>query len=183
MGHHHRVPRPGAHDALSVIAAYGNRPGIDFTTGRAAVGRSGKNWLLCHDGFFLSVIAGHMTHCYPKPALTPPSADFPPLRDEHTPFYYRGPYLGVEMAFPSARPEPWPIWEYFASDEQDWRCIYSGVPVVLVRHLLRQHGGIRSASTIRPDISAEDRATAAEIYAVERSIRRGGHPALSTVDA
>lgn len=158
MGHHHRVPRPGAHDALSVITAYGNRPGMDFDTLKPAVGRYGKNWLLCRDGFFFSVIAGHTTYCRPRPDMTPREEGSSFLLYD-APFEYRGPYACVEVGFPSARPEPWDgVWEYFAASDDTWDCTYTYVPVPLVRHLVRQHGGIRSASKTRPDISDEERA-------------------------
>lgn len=60
--------RPGSHDGLSVIAAYGNRAGYD-RSGRV-VGRVGHHVVETRDGTRLSVLAGAGTLALPQPQLT-----------------------------------------------------------------------------------------------------------------
>jgi hypothetical protein len=98
-----------------------------------------ENWLICADGFKLSVIAGTGAYCTPRP-------DWP--FGEGAPADYPGPYAAVEVGFPSERPEPWePIdgalyWSQYAENENDpTGTVYGYVPVALVRALVRSHGG------------------------------------------
>lgn len=140
MAHRHHIPRPGPIDGLDVIAAYGNRPNIDVMTERVT-GRLGQNWIVCADGFTVSVIAGQNFHCWPSPS---PFADlqlFP-----HDPFEHTGPYTCFEVYGPSARPEPWSDWHQFycgSGREVGDQALYAFVPLKLVRDLLDLHGGFR----------------------------------------
>lgn len=141
MGHRHSIARPGPIDGFDVIAGYGNRPGIDPIAGRVA-GRLGHNWIVCKDGFTVSVIAGYGTYCLPRPSFTA-SMDFPDTLGifGNVPFGYSGPYRAFELGMPSARPEPWEPWSQFC-DGDDWQdAVFGYVPGPLVRGLLNQHGG------------------------------------------
>lgn len=135
MGHHHRVARPGPHDGLSVIAAYGNhtlKPRRQKSRYSNAP-RNGKNIIECHDGFTMSVRAGQGMHSAPSPYFL----DYNVGED------YPGPYHAFECGYPSQRPEPWPLWECFADDPEKWQFIYNYVPLELIRHTLTLHGGFR----------------------------------------
>lgn len=142
MGHHHHVPRPGPHDGLDVIFAYGNRqlPALDEHGLFVSVGaRTGRNLVECRDGYRLSVIAGPGTACRPRPV------DRPMLPGDVS-MVYRGPYTAVEVASCSDRPEPWPAWEPYAHDTDTVGVLYTAVPVVMVRALVDRHGGFRRMS-------------------------------------
>lgn len=96
-----------------------------------------SNKIRCADGFTCSVIAHWGAHCMPRPPSNPPRAVVP-----------CGPFTHVEVGYPSIRPEPWaPIdgdlyWRRFAEDpDQPTGTMYGYVPVSLVRHLIRSHGG------------------------------------------
>lgn len=82
-----------------------------------------SNKITCMDGFKLSVIAGGGSYSIPR-------------------FTDDGPYVSVEVGFPSARPEPWGVWEEFAERADDpTGTVYGFVPVELVRALIESHGG------------------------------------------
>lgn len=127
---------------LSEIVANGNR------------GR-GSNWIICVDGFKLSVIAGLHVYCTPRPGG---------FEHDDVPDDYPGPYTHVEVGFPSERPEPWachhradgqewcdrteePLtephgWECYAEDgEKPTETVYAYVPVLFVEQLIKLHGG------------------------------------------
>lgn len=86
--------------------------------------RTGSNHLRCADGFTLSVIAGAGAYATPRDGL--------------------GPYVAVEVGFPSGRPEPWSEWEGYAESPDDpTDTVYGFVPVEMVEALLALHGGER----------------------------------------
>lgn len=109
--------RPTSHDGLSVIVAYGNRPG--YTADGRASGRSGNNEIVCRDGYQLSVIAGWQTHSLPRP-------------DRHVPSDYRGPYSHLELMVQSPPMLP---------EDPDAEGPYEAVHVAVVRALIELHGG------------------------------------------
>lgn len=135
MAHRHHRAHPSPVDGLDVIAAYGNRPGVDTDTGRV-VGRLGQNWIACRDGFTVSVVAGHGFHCLPEPSMIPELTLL-----GMAPFSYRGPYTHFEVYGPSARPEPWEAWEAHFCEGEGWRGPYVYAPLAMVRDLLALHGG------------------------------------------
>lgn len=121
--------------ALEEVIAHGNR------------GHSGypDSTIVCADGFSLSVIAGGGTYCTPRPAFCscasrPGSRPMPAYSGEleHD---FPGPYLAVEVGFPSERPEPWDAWAQYADEYVE---IFPFVPVQLVRDLVAAHGGEQS---------------------------------------
>lgn len=76
----------------------------------------------CKDGFSFSASAG-------KHFSSTPKSD-------------TGPYLQIEVAFPSERPEPWGTWKHFSTDsDEPTQRVYEYVPVDLVRKLVKKHGG------------------------------------------
>ena len=102
---------------LEHIIAKGNR----FRT----VPTFAENWVHCADGFKMSVLAGWGAYSIPRP-----------LDD------FEGPYLAVEVGYPSARPEPWDLWSTYAECESDpTGTVYGRVPVDMVRALVALHGG------------------------------------------
>lgn len=83
---------------------------------------TGSNHLVCADGFMLSVIAGAGAHTTPR-------------NDS-------GPYLAVEMGYPSERPEPWAEWEKYAERSDDpTGTVYGFVPTGMIEALIALHGG------------------------------------------
>lgn len=81
-----------------------------------------SNMVRCADGFHMSVIAGGGAYTIPRDC--------------------EGPYDAVEVGFPSARPEPWAVWErYCESPEAPTDTVYGFVPVAMVRDLVELHGG------------------------------------------
>lgn len=89
----------------------------------------GKNWIHCADGFKVSVIAHWAAYCTPRPDFDAPS--------DHV-----GPYITVEVGFPSQRPQPWARWSEYAEDDDDpTNTVYGYVPVEVVRDLIAAHGG------------------------------------------
>jgi len=102
--------------------------------------------VVCVDGFTVSVIAGGGTYCSPKPALCTCAfqGEGDPIISgvDEAPHDYHGPYLSVELGFPSQRPEPWEVWGKYAEDpDAPMNTVYGYVPVGLVRALIRSHGG------------------------------------------
>jgi len=75
--------------------------------------------ITCADGFNLSVQATHSAYCTPRQNL--------------------GPWLEVEVGFPSADPEL--IMEYAEQPERPTETVYAYVPVNLVVELIALHGG------------------------------------------
>ncbi|MFD5434774.1 hypothetical protein ACFWJ4_21795 [Kitasatospora sp. NPDC127067] len=78
-------------------------------------------YIVCADGFCLSVLAPDPAETYLLPART------------------------LEVGFPTGRPEPWSRWRSYlepAADEDDpTESVYRYVPVALVRDLIEAHGG------------------------------------------
>lgn len=159
MGHHHRVSRPGYHDGLSVIMAAGNCGGYDPAR-NIVVGRQAHSLIECRDGFCVSVQAGHGPFCMPRVSTIPIPEDLSvlyPIPEDFSvlypsmyqaPFGYRGPFFSAEVAYPTARPEPWATWRKFADDEDNWFGLYQYVPERVIRRLLDDHGGfLRFAKT------------------------------------
>jgi hypothetical protein len=119
--------------ALDQIAATGNAP--DRKTGERPV----DNRITCADGFSLSVIAGAGYYCKPRPSLL---SDLPDDLVSDAPRDHPGPYMAVEVGFPSARPEPWSEWAQRVEDEDNpTGTVYGYVPVQMVRDLILSHGG------------------------------------------
>jgi hypothetical protein len=111
-------------DSLDHIAAQGNR-GDD-------------NWITCADGFRLSVIAREGVYCTPRPRISNIAVT------GDVPSDYPGPFIAVEVGFPSSRPEPWDEWREYVEDDTDpTGTVYGYVPVALVRALIESHGGER----------------------------------------
>lgn len=123
---------------------------------RSPVAR-GENWIICADGFKVSVIAGAGAYCTPRPAL---SADIWFSNLHEVPHDYPGPFSTVEVGYPSVRPEPYmctawhdgydrhedhPVCDgwvtYSDGDEFKPGSIYGYVPVEMVRALIASHGG------------------------------------------
>ena len=74
----------------------------------------------CKDGFHLSVQARSTSYCAP--------------RDDH------GPWLLVEVGFPSATPEF--IMDHCEDPENPTGTVYAYVPIGLVEKLIDYHGGM-----------------------------------------
>lgn len=77
--------------------------------------------VVCADGVTLSVQASRHHYCTPR-------------NDE-------GPYTTVEVGFPSVRP---PVsWKPYCEDWKDpTNTVYGCVPVALVAHFVKRHGGM-----------------------------------------
>ena len=94
----------------------------DIIAKGAGPGRPINNNVRCADGFKLSIVANEYAYC------TPRSND--------------GPYLAVEVGYPSERPEPWADWvTYCESPDGPMETVYGWVPVAFVRALVASHGG------------------------------------------
>lgn len=104
---------------LERIIEQGNRPlGLDRIREPQPDGN-----IRCADGFTLSVIAGGGAYCTPR-------------QDD-------GPFVAVEVGYPSEQPQPWERWvEYAESPVDPTESIYGWVPVELVRDLVDAHGGV-----------------------------------------
>jgi hypothetical protein len=76
--------------------------------------------ITCADGFNLSVQARHTAYCEP--------------RDD------RGPWVRVEVGFPSAEPEF--IMDHCEDPENPTGTVYGYVPIELVEKLIDYHGGM-----------------------------------------
>lgn len=100
------------------------------------------NWIQCADGFKMSVIAG-MAYSTPKLSLCFPGTNHPHQQQGHAPCNYKGPYVAVEVGFPTIRPEPWGLWCVYADGDFEYptKTVYGYVPVKMVRDLVRLHGG------------------------------------------
>jgi hypothetical protein len=117
-------------DLLEQIIAAGNR---SFDPVPAKLG----NNIRCADGFRVSVIAGEGAYCSPRPNRYAAIGDTHTVRSD-----FPGPYLAVEVGFPSERPEPWAEWSTYAdSVDEPTKSVYGYVPVELVRALIARHGG------------------------------------------
>ena len=103
---------------------------------QGAGGMKGGNRVTCADGFTMSVIAGPGAYCSPRP-------DFPGIKGSgRVSAEFSGPYVAVEVGYPSERPEPWSDWEqYCESPDGPTETVYGYVPVDLVRALVVLHGG------------------------------------------
>lgn len=77
--------------------------------------------ITCADGFSLSVQATQAAYCYPRKNI--------------------GPWLEVEVGFPSAAPEL--IMEYAEEPKKPTKTVYGYVPIELVEELIAMHGGIK----------------------------------------
>jgi hypothetical protein len=101
-----------------------------------------SNGFTCHDGFTFSLLAGVGAHCIPSPGFTEwvGASEGGYQYGKPIPIDYAGPYVGVELGFPSARPEPWSEWEQYA-DSDDPLFLYGNVPERMVRALVELHGG------------------------------------------
>lgn len=76
----------------------------------------------CADGFSLSVQAGSLLYSAP--------------RDD------AGPWVSVEVGFPSERPEPWDEWSTYAEEaDRPTGTVYGYVPFSMVEALIESHGG------------------------------------------
>jgi hypothetical protein len=135
---------------LEQIIAHGNRT-LSLQRLRTRGYRDLPNWITCADGFKLSVIAGGGAYCSPRPGLSP---------YDDVPDDYPGPYVAVEVGYPSERPEPWHCtawrdgydshadhdvcdgWQTYAeADTYEDTSVYGRVPVAMVRALVALHGG------------------------------------------
>ena len=74
----------------------------------------------CKDGFNVSIQASAMTYCSPRED--------------------RGPYMHVELGFPSEKVDEW--LEYAETSETPTDTVYGWVPVEIVDQVLEEHGGI-----------------------------------------
>lgn len=105
-----------------------------------------NNHIRCADGFDMSVIAGGGSYCKPRPTFcwTLPSVgheSWDPMPGEVA-CDYPGPYVSVEVGYPSERPEPWDEWSWYCGDAEDpTGTVYCRVPVDMVRRLVASHGG------------------------------------------
>lgn len=130
---------------LEQIIAHGNRT-LSIARIQAGEGRDLPNWIVCADGFKLSVIAGGGAYCSPHPGIDDAPEDYP------------GPYAAVEVGYPSEKPEPWHCTEWAEgfdshsdhkacdgwgtyADGDDEASVYGYVPVQMVRDLIALHGG------------------------------------------
>ena len=95
------------------------------------------NTFICRDGFNFSLLAGIGAHCFPRPGLTAWAGY---QYDGEISLDYAGPYTGVELGFPSERPEPWEEWDEYAESD-DPLFLYANVPERMVRALVELHGG------------------------------------------
>jgi hypothetical protein len=78
--------------------------------------------ITCADGFRLSVQASEYHYCTP--------------RDND------GPWLSMEVGFPSERPEPWETWGQYAEEPNEpTQTVYGRVPVDVIDALIESHGG------------------------------------------
>lgn len=114
-------------DALDNIIRHGNRH---------PDGHADNNWLVCADGFQMSVIAGYGTYSTPY-WLDPDEADA-----SNT-----GPFTHVEVGYASSSPQPLDEWSQYAETADDPTGVYAHVPVALVRKLVDSHGGITELNT------------------------------------
>ena len=137
--------------ALDDIIARGNRGHV-----------KGPNWLLCADGYSLSVIAGGGTYCQPRPTLCTCAFLSAEKQSELglsmvTPFTgeiahdYPDPYTHVEVGFPSAKPKPYRPWRE-CGGKWETADVFSSVPVDLVRELVAAHGGVIGAYEYGEDL-------------------------------
>lgn len=76
--------------------------------------------IVCNDGFTVSVQASNFHYCTPRDNV--------------------GPYIHVELGYPSAMPIP-EIMEYCESPDKPLETVYGYVPVELVQKLIDEHGG------------------------------------------
>lgn len=132
---------------LDQIAEHGNRPQM---TVEAYEGfpHCRDNWVICADGFALSVIAGDGAYCSPRPSL------FGNLGD--VPADYAGPYTACEVGFPSAKPEPWSEWSQYVEDpDAPTETVYAYVPIDLIRRTIEAHGGEVGHSDRQPEQGTE----------------------------
>jgi len=127
---------------LETIVQKGNRNGIHC---------SASGWLLCEDGFNISVAAGFGMYCLPRPSGVGPLDD-----TEGEEVASSGPYTHLECGFPSGRPEPWEGetgWSWFAEEEDEpLGTVYAYVPVAKVAALLASHGGVIKAFMDRQEM-------------------------------
>jgi len=114
-------------DALDNIIRHGNRH---------PDGHADNNWLVCADGFQMSVIAGYGTYSTPY-WLDPDEADA-----SNT-----GPFTHVEVGYASSSPQPLDEWSQYAETADAPTGVYAHVPVALVRKLVDSHGGITELNT------------------------------------
>lgn len=77
--------------------------------------------IVCADGFSLSVQASHSHYCAPR-------NDF-------------GPWLKVEVGYPSARAEE--LMPYAEDPDRPTDTVYGYVPIEIVSAVIDAHGGIR----------------------------------------
>lgn len=125
-------------NTLERIIEYGNR----------GHNGNGENNVTCSDGFKVSVIAGGVTYCAPRPVLCMCHYGNPDMTipmPDCTAHDYPGPYAEVEVGFPSVQPEPWAEWREHAEDpDKPTETVYCYVPVQMVRDLIAAHGGEKS---------------------------------------
>jgi len=76
--------------------------------------------VMCADGFSVSIQGGEFAYCSPR--------------------NWDGPYVKVELGFPSVSDEL--ISEYAESAERPTDTVYGYVPVTVVEALLDKHGGV-----------------------------------------
>jgi hypothetical protein len=139
--------------SLERIIRHGNRPGVAAILSRDASSPREGNWVVCTDGFKVSVVAGANMYCTPRPSsVTLSDAN---AVDED----YPGPYTEVEVGYPSERPEPWACthnaneygycprpadarsWQCYSDDGDTHETVFGYVPVQMVRDLIALHGG------------------------------------------
>lgn len=137
---------------LEEIIELGNRPPVpmtpegDYLPDAASVYPRVQNWVVCADGFKVSVIAGAGPYCTPRMNMIPKFDNDPKMMGAigEVPSTYPGPFSAVEVGFPSERPEPWGgdgNWAEYASDpETPTDTVYAYVPVDMVRALVWSHG-------------------------------------------
>lgn len=90
--------------------------------------RGGRYACECADGFTMSVIAHWGGYCMPDHIAAP--------------WDFNGPYVAVEVGYPSQPPTPWDRWQEYA-ETPDLPCgtVYARVPVEMVAALIESHGG------------------------------------------
>jgi hypothetical protein len=126
--------RPGGHDGLSVIVAYGNRA-LTMIPQAYARHRVGKSVIVCRDGYRLSVIAGPGTNCSPRPSMIQARPYLYDLAGEKPPGYH-GPYHQVDVLLYGEEPHWWKQVTVLAGVGEPVR-----LPVPVVRRLIQEHGG------------------------------------------
>lgn len=102
--------------------------------------------VVCADGLVLAVLAGGGTYCTPRPAKCVTDVEHRGFHQAPWPVScdYPGPYIELEVGFPTQRLEPWEEWRKYARPTQapqEWRTVFRYVPVSLVVRLIADHGG------------------------------------------